>query len=437
MPSPPGTVLDVVVVGAGMGGLAAAICIADAGHRVTVLEQAAEFEEIGAGVQVPPNASRELIRLGLRDHMSRVASRPSRINYRSWKTGLPQGFTDMSTMPKRYGAPYWQVYRPDYHKVLFQAAEQRGITLLKGQPVKRFQPEVPSVVTEAGREFGCDLIVAADGVKSLARQTITKGSEPSETGDTCFRVVVPRDKLLADPLLAPLSTNPNFEQFLGPNHHIIGYNMQKEKTFNLLMVIPDDKKMKGYKVPATASEVKAAYRGWNPMVQKLLSFLPDDVEKWRLIDLKPIDDWVHPSGKMVLIGDAVHATLPYLAQGAAMAIEDGATLGWILSHITSKQELPELLDFFCQVRRPRVHSVQRGSWTNRFFIHMEDAPSLQMREEIFGAGDYPGSPNLMGNTLFQDYLYGFDALKVVESEWRKRSRTVDTQSERPVHLARL
>lgn len=138
-----------------------------------------------------------------------------------------------------------------------------------------------------------------------------------------------------------------------------------------------------------------------------------------MIDLKPIDDWVHPSGKMVTIGDAVHATLPYLAQGAAMAIEDGATLGWILSKIKSKSELPELLNFFYRTRVGRVHAVQRGSWTNRFFIHMGEGPSLDMREEIFGAGDYPGSPNLMGNTLFQDFLYSFDAVKNVEVEYMK------------------
>ena len=184
------------------------------------------------------------------------------------------------------------------------------------------------------------------------------------------------------------------------------------------MVIPDDRKMKGYRAPANAEEVRKAYTGWSSMTQKLLSFLPDQVEKWRLIDLPMVYNWVDPHGKMVIIGDAAHATLPYLAQGAAIAIEDGATLGCILSHLTSRSEIPQLLDLFYRTRVDRVHTVQRGSYTNRFFIHMGEGPSLRMREDVFKAGDYPGSPNLMGNTLFQEYLYAFDAVKQAEKAWK-------------------
>ena len=133
-----------------------------------------------------------------------------------------------------------------------------------------------------------------------------------------------------------------------------------------------------------------------------------------------MDGWVHPSGRSVLIGDAVHATLPYLAQGAAMAVEDAATLGAVLSHLRSVDELPQLLKVFYELRLKRVHSVQRGSWTNRFFIHMGPGPMLDMRETIFKTGDYPGSPNLMGNTLFQDYLYGFDATKYAQHAFETR-----------------
>ncbi|GME49438.1 Monooxygenase FAD-binding protein [Neofusicoccum parvum] len=409
--------IKVIIVGAGMGGLGTAIAVQEAGHEPIVLEQAPGFVEVGAGVQVPPNAARELIRWGLKAEMEAIASKPNQINYRSWKTGKPQGFTDMSQMPRKYGAPYWQVYRPDYHTVLFSAALKRGIEVRKGCLVTEYRPEDSSVVLESGEVVKGDLIVAADGVKSLARQVLAKSVEPHETGDTCFRVVVPREKLLADSELAPLVHTPGFEQFLGPDHHIIGYNMQREKFFNLLMVIPDDRTMKGYKAPANAEEVRKAYTGWSQMVQKLLSFLPDDVEKWRLIDLKPFRDWVHPSGKMVVIGDASHATLPYLAQGAAMAIEDAAALGVALSHLNSASDLPRILQFFYESRVERVHTIQRGSWTNRFFIHMNEGPMLDMREEIFGAGDYPGSPNLMGNTLFQQWLYGHDATKATKARW--------------------
>ncbi|KPM42900.1 hypothetical protein AK830_g3613 [Neonectria ditissima] len=419
--------LNIIIVGAGIGGLGAAIAVTKAGHRATVLEQATDFIEVGAGVQVPPNAARELIRWGMGQKMDAISSKPSRINYRSWITGAPEGFTDLSRHREKYGAPYWQVYRPDYHTVLLDAAIAVGVKVRKGQMVVEYNPEEASVVLESGEIVSGDLVIASDGVKSIARKAAGLGTEPHETGDTCFRVVIPREYLTNDPELAPLSEDPNFEQFLGPDHHIIGYNMQKEKTFNLLMVIPDDRKMKGFKAPANVAEVRNAYRGWSPMIQKLLSFLPEEIEKWRLTDLPAMTNWVHPGGKMVLMGDAVHATLPYLAQGAAMAIEDAAALESILSHLDSKEDLPKLLHFFYRMRVSRVHAIQRGSFTNRFFIHMKDEDMLAMRRSVFKAGDYPSSPNLMGNTIFQDWLYGYDATTDAAQKWEKEKEGISSR----------
>ncbi|KAH9215624.1 salicylate hydroxylase [Leptodontidium sp. 2 PMI_412] len=418
-----GKSIQVVIVGAGMGGLGTAIALRRAGHKVIVLEQAPEFGEIGAGVQVPPNASRELIRWGLEAQMNAVCSQPDKINYRSWETGNPHGHTDLYNVRERFGAPYWQIFRPAYHTILMQAALRLGVDLRKGCEVQKYLPEEGAVVLSDGTKVRGDLVIAADGVKSIARKAMGINTEPNETGDTCFRVVIPAEKLLADPDLAELSTRPGFEQWLGPDHHIIGYNVSKEKFFNLLMVIPDDKKMVGYKAPASATEVKKAYTGWNPTVQKLLAFLPEDVERWRLIDLPPIKDWIYPSNKLLLLGDSVHATLPYLAQGAAMAIEDGAALGAILSHLNSTDDLPGLLQVYLRTRLNRAHTIQRGSWTNRFFIHMSNGPMLDMRNKIMAVGDYNGSPNLMGNTLFTDWMYGYDAVEAAEREWAKTYRS--------------
>lgn len=154
--------------------------------------------------------------------------------------------------------------------------------------------------------------------------------------------------------------------------------------------------------------------------EKLLGFLPDDLERWRLVDLLPISDWVHPSNKLILIGDAVHATLPYLAQGAAMAVEDATTIGVALSHLESLPDLPKTLEFIRNVRLERTHTIQRGSFANRFFIHMAEGPMQDMRNQFFGVGDFPGTPNLMANTLFQEWMYGHDAEQHAEAEWRKR-----------------
>jgi salicylate hydroxylase len=154
-------------------------------------------------------------------------------------------------------------------------------------------------------------------------------------------------------------------------------------------------------------------------VDKLLAFLPEDVERWRLIDLPPIKDWIHPSNKLIFLGDSIHATLPYLAQGAAMAIEDASAIGTILSHLNHIDDLPDLLQVYHSARMNRVHTIQRGSWTNRFFIHMGKGPMLDMRTKIFAVGDYNGSPNLMANTLFTDWLYSYDAAAEAEKEWAR------------------
>lgn len=162
------------------------------------------------------------MRWGLEAQMNAVCSQPDKINYRSWETGKPHGHTDLYNVRDRFGAPYWQVFRPAYHKILLQAALRSGAELRKGCEIIDYIPEDGVVALADGTKIQGDLVIAADGVKSIARKAMGIDTEPNETGDTCFRVVIPAEKLLADPDLAELSTRPGFEQWLGPDHHIIG-----------------------------------------------------------------------------------------------------------------------------------------------------------------------------------------------------------------------
>lgn len=155
--------------------------------------------------------------------MEEIASQPGKINYRSWETGKALGHTDLYNVRERFDAPYWQVFRPDYHKVLLQAARRSGADIRKASEVSSYLPEEGAVRLADGTIVKGDLVIAADGIKSMAREAVGIYTEPHETGDTCFRVVIPADKLLADPDLAELSSSPGFEQWLGPDHHIIGY----------------------------------------------------------------------------------------------------------------------------------------------------------------------------------------------------------------------
>jgi salicylate hydroxylase len=154
--------------------------------------------------------------------MANIASIPNRINYRNWKTGVPSGYTNILNHEARFGAPYWQVFRPDYHTILLDAATQAGARLRPGCTVSKYDPDNGAVILDSGEVVRGDLIVAGDGVKSMARKVLGQNVEPHETGDTCFRTVIPGPVLLADPDLKFLVETPGFEQWLGPDHHIIG-----------------------------------------------------------------------------------------------------------------------------------------------------------------------------------------------------------------------
>jgi salicylate hydroxylase len=155
--------------------------------------------------------------------MAKIASQPNRINYRSWETGQVRGFSNLYDHKKRFGAPYWQVFRPDYHAILLEAAIEAGANLRRGCTVISYDVADGAVILESGERVKGDLIVGADGVKSIARKIVGQNVDPHETGDTCFRAVIPGSVLLADPDLAPLVRTPGFEQWLGPDHHIIGF----------------------------------------------------------------------------------------------------------------------------------------------------------------------------------------------------------------------
>jgi salicylate hydroxylase len=155
--------------------------------------------------------------------MEKISSKPVFLNYRNWRTGEVRGSSRLFDHRTRFGAPYWQVYRPDYHSILLNAALEAGAKLRSGCTVVDYKAGEGTVILESGERIVGDLVVACDGVKSIARKAIGQAAEPHETGDTCFRAVIPGEVLLQDPELAPLVTNPGFEQWLGPDHHIIGY----------------------------------------------------------------------------------------------------------------------------------------------------------------------------------------------------------------------
>lgn len=217
--------LHVLIVGCGMGGLAAAHCLGKAGHKVTLFESAAAIGEVGAGIQVTPNVSRLLQRWGAGAALETVGVRPEAIVLRRYSTGERVGYTSWTNMEEKYGAPYYHIHRADLHKLLFDLAAP-FMTLRLQSTVVSVDPEAPSLTLASGEVVHGDLILGADGVKSLIQQVVLGHTNPAEpTGDAVYRAIVPSHLLLNDPELKELIEVPEMTGWMGPRRHIMAYNI--------------------------------------------------------------------------------------------------------------------------------------------------------------------------------------------------------------------
>ena len=223
--------LNIIVVGAGLGGLAATHTLAHAGHRVTLLESTRVLGEVGAGIQVSPNASRLLLRWGLGPALRTHAVEPSGIVFRRYDTGERLGYTNWSSrMERDHGAPYYQIHRADYHAMLHRlAATAPNVHIRLGATVCDVQPDPavaggPSITLESGEVLYADLIVGADGVKSRLQKVVTGlDDQPTPTGDAAYRAIVPTDLMAQDPELRPLIESAEGTIWMAPGRHLGGY----------------------------------------------------------------------------------------------------------------------------------------------------------------------------------------------------------------------
>ncbi|KAJ6618774.1 FAD/NAD(P)-binding domain-containing protein [Mycena sp. CBHHK59/15] len=380
--------LNIIIVGCGLGGLAAAHCLGRAGHTVTVFESASCIGEVGAGIQISPNLSRLLIRWGLGSELRKASVKPQSITFRRYNTGRRVGWTKWGdNMDRDYGAPYCHVHRADLLDMLFKLASPY-MTLFLNSRVVSLDPHLGQVTLESGIIFRGDIIFGADGVKSAVREIVVgHPDKPMPTGDAAYRAIIPTSEMIKDPDLKPLVDYPEMTGWIGPGRHIMAYCIRGAREYNLVMLHPDRGLRVGeaYNVPGCVSQMRADFAGWEPRVEKLLSLVSSTLV-WPLLDRDPLDTWVHPSGKVALLGDACHPMLPYRAQGSAMAIEDAAILGVLFSHITSRKQIPHLLHAYQSLRYPRTTDTQLASRTNQKIFHLPDGAEQEARDESMRQG---------------------------------------------------
>ena len=348
--------------------MTAALALARNGFRVVVLEQAERLEETGAGIQLSPNAARTLIDLGLESGLRPHAVAPTSLRVLNATTGREIVRMPLGEMAEqRYGAPYWVIHRGDLQAALVAAvARHLAITVKLGMKVEDFVEHSNGVTVSARGAAGIAderglALLAADGLHSLMRGRIGFGEPPRFAGRTAWRGLVPATAV------APEFRAPVIHLWLGRSAHLVHYPVKSGRVINVVAITADSWSAPGWSEPGSRAELvpRLAAEPWAPQALTLAS-MPEAWLKWALYERRPLLRW--SQGPVALIGDAAHPMLPFLAQGAAMAIEDAAVAAQCLAR--QPDNVTAALQTYCALRRARTWKVQRAAARNGARYHL-------------------------------------------------------------------
>ncbi|PVI02414.1 FAD/NAD(P)-binding domain-containing protein [Periconia macrospinosa] len=414
-----------LIVGGGIVGLATAIALRRSGHGVILLEAKAEFKEVGAGIQVPPNCTKIFRKWKILDRLGEYASSPNAIELRSYH-GDVLSTTDLQDFERIFGAPYLVVHRADLLRVLLEEARLMGTEIFTDAPVQQINFDTPSVRTKNGREYVADVIIGADGEHSICRQALF-GHQPQRIiplGKIAYRFHLPSEAILANPALTHLASPGKVTSWLGPQTHVVAYSLDAKGTFNVVAGLPET----NHTMPTgphltTPEPLQKNFHDWDPALQELLK-LADVCLAWNLMVYPELEslEWIHPNGKFTLIGDAAHAMPPHLAQGAAQGVEDAVFLGELCSRMRSVQDVPQLLQVFQAKRRERVNAIKRRSLEVGRVWALANGPEQEERDKLFKDGEAGifrnrPHPNPFSDPGFASWLYGIDVFQEANVAW--------------------
>jgi salicylate hydroxylase len=361
-----------VIVGGGIGGLAAAAALRQQGWTATVIERVDQFGEVGAGVQLGPNATRVMARLGLGDALAEIAVAPEAVRFLRWADDdVLTEWPTIDQIPQRFGAPYYTLYRPDLIEVLKRAQPAEDLVLGTRVVDVTDHGSGAQVTTEDGRRWAADLVLGCDGIHSTIRSR-TVGDVPARFSGMCaYRALVPVD-----------GADKTVRNWLGPGRHLIAYPVGRGARYlNLVCVVPaSDWRTESWVAPGDPDDLRRHFRGWSPAVTALLDQVTGPVYRWALYDREPLSRWT--TAATALLGDACHPMLPFLAQGAAQAIEDAA----VLAECLGSTDVPAALLRYERVRLPRASRIQRMSWENNVAYHLPDGPEQRARDQAMRGG---------------------------------------------------
>ena len=363
---------SVAVIGGGIGGLAAALSLLRLGFDVHVYEQTRSLRDVGAGIQISPNASRILRRLGLADASTVHGVTPLALHQRRWDDGRTLRCTPLgAAVESACGSPYYQAHRADLLAAL--AGRLPTGRLHVGHRLTALTAHADRVVAhfDNGRSIEVDVLIAADGIHSTVRRIVFGGESAQFTGCVAYRGLVGADRLAS--LELPLES----QLWMGPGKHFVHYFVRGAALLNFVAILERESwTRESWTERAPLSEVRTAFEGWHPQVRSILGAV-EEVFIWGLFAHAPIPRW--SAGRVTLLGDACHAMLPFLAQGAAQAIEDGAAVAGCLMKF-GRRDIPGALRAYESLRLPRTSRVQAASQDNRTRFHLPDGPRQRGRD---------------------------------------------------------
>jgi salicylate hydroxylase len=386
----------VAIIGGGIAGLAAALALHRRGVEVTVYEQAAALSEIGAGVQMTPNAMNALRLLGLEESAMAVAFEPESQILRSWTSGRVIYRTPIrGVFRERFGAPLCSFHRADLLSVLAAPLPDRVIRL--DARCVAIEPGEASAAAHFadGSTIEADIVVGADGIHSLVRASLFGADSPRFTGCICWRGLVPVERIPPG-LIEPSSLN-----WMGPHGHVVHYYVRRGEMVNFVAIHDTDQwTEESWIREADRDELMAMYARWNEKLLRLFD-CSDRCFKWGLFDREPLPRWT--KGRVTLLGDSAHAMLPFLAQGAAMGIEDACALGELVARLPD--DLDEALRRYEDLRVPRTRRAVLGSRERAKLNHLPSRWARLKRDVEY----------LSRRVLYPDgtahrvaWLYGYD-----------------------------
>ncbi|KII92425.1 hypothetical protein PLICRDRAFT_134009 [Plicaturopsis crispa FD-325 SS-3] len=432
--------LKFVVIGASIAGLSCAYSLRRAGHNVLVLEANDGKYRSHGGMRVPPNMTRILNDWGLGDALKKVAIQCPEFIFRSGATGEPVGILKLHRqMMEALNAEFVFVQHGDLHTLLYNLAVDAGVEIKYDTPVDKVDPYTATAFSSNGSTYSGDVIIGADGHRSMVRNVVLGSQIPSDRYGkrVSFDATVRTDIMKQDPDLLALTESAEWFVWMGNNASAYGHLIHGGEEFGLnvtLTVEDEDAWEESWTDRISLYDPKYGleFPLFDPRVHKLLK-LAETATPTKYIIREPFETWVHEAGKVALVGEAAHPIMPSSTHNAAMGVEDAATLGALFSRLSNEQQIPMLLSAYEEIREPRCSETQQSEHQNREFLCIPNGPEQQARDDGLretikhSSLDWDDADEEFLKATYESYIviFAYDAGEMADDWWTKWGNMLD------------